>query len=104
MSEATPETIVPVMFFLIVVGAPIAAWIVSRVLAHQERMEMLRRGFVPPPDPRVMRHAMKFGAKMGWPPGHVPPGTVPPPGVVHPSAYDPAYHAQVQLRRGIQVA
>lgn len=101
MSESTPETIVPVMFFLIVVGAPIAAWIVSRVLAHQERMEMLRRGFIPPPDPRVMRHAMKFGAKSAWVPGA---GAVPPPGIVHPSAYDPAYHAQLQLRRGIQVA
>lgn len=93
------DTIIPVMFFLIVVGAPVAAWIVSRVLAHQERMEMLRRGYVPPPDPRYMRGAMKYGAKMGW-----APGAVPPPGAIHPGAYDPAYHAQVQLRRGIQVA
>ena len=96
MSE---DTIVPVMFFLIVVGAPVAAWIVSRVLAHQERMEMLRRGFMPPPDPRAMRNAMKYGMKSGW-----APGTVPPPGWVPPGAYDPAYHAQSQLRRGIQVA
>jgi len=99
------ETIVPVMFFLIVVGAPVAAWIVSRVLAHQERMEMLRRGFVPPPDSRMMRHAMKHGARAGWAPGAMPPpGSVPPPTWVHPGAYDPAYHAQHQLRRGIQVA
>jgi hypothetical protein len=100
MSEATPETIVPVMFFLIVVGAPVAAWVISRVLAHQERMEMLRRGFTPPPDPRIMRNAMKYGAKHGW----TPPGAVPPPGWSHPAAYDPAYYAQHQLRRGIQVA
>ncbi len=96
MSE---DTIVPVMFFLIVVGAPVAAWIVSRVLAHQERMEMLRRGFTPPPDPRAMRNAMKYGMKAGW-----ASGTVPPPGWVPPGAYDPAYYAQSQLRRGIQVA
>ncbi|MEO6834542.1 MAG: hypothetical protein ABI231_01355 [Candidatus Tumulicola sp.] len=96
MSE---DPIVPVMFFLIVVGAPVAAWIVSRVLAHQERMEMLRRGFTPPPDPRMMRNAMKYGAKPGW-----APGTVPPPGWVPPGAYDPAFYAQAQLRRGIQVA
>lgn len=96
MSE---DTIVPVMFFLIVVGAPVAAWIVSRVLAHQERMEMLRRGFMPPPDPRAMRSAIKYGVKSGW-----APGTVPPPGWIPPGAYDPAYHAHVQLRRGIQVA
>ncbi|HEY1654762.1 MAG TPA: hypothetical protein VGF86_06600 [Candidatus Tumulicola sp.] len=96
MSE---DTIVPIMFFLIVIGAPIAAWIVSRVLAHQERMEMLRRGFTPPPDPRAMRHAAKYGMKTNW-----APGTVPPPGWVPPGAYDPAYYAHAQLRRGIQVA
>jgi hypothetical protein len=103
MSEA-PETIVPVMFFLIVIGAPIAAWIVSRVLAHQERMEMLRRGFMPPPDPRAMRNAMKYGAKMGWSSTAGAPGAVPPPGWVPHGAYDPSYQAQIQLRRGIQVA
>jgi hypothetical protein len=89
---------VPIFFFLIVVGGPIAAWIVSRVLAHQERMEMLRRGFAPPPptmDPKAMRKAMKYGA---WPPGQpAQPGFQMP-------MYDPNYYAQHQLRRGIQVA
>lgn len=93
------DTIVPVMFFLIVIGGPIALGIVTRVLAHQERMEMLRRGVAPPPDPRAMRDAMKYGMRSGW-----TPGTVPPPGFVAPGAYDPTYHAQAQLRRGIQVA
>ncbi|MBV8491054.1 MAG: hypothetical protein JO199_11050, partial [Candidatus Eremiobacteraeota bacterium] len=65
------------MFFLIVVGAPVAAWVVSRVLAHQERMEMIRRGFVPPPDPHSMRKAMKYGAKMGYAPGTMPPAGMP---------------------------
>jgi hypothetical protein len=88
------------MFLILVFGAPITAWIVSRVLAHQERMEMIRRGFVPPPDPHVMRKAMKYGMKSGY-----QPGTVPPPGVGVPSInYDPEYYAQHQLRRGIQVA
>ncbi|HTU80557.1 MAG TPA: DUF6249 domain-containing protein [Candidatus Acidoferrales bacterium] len=93
-----PDTVVPLFFFLIVVGAPIGAWIVSRVLAHQERMEMIRRGFMPPPDPRMMRRTMKYGV----PPGFQP-GSAPPPGFV-PPAYDPEYYAQHQLRRGIQVA
>jgi hypothetical protein len=96
-----PETIVPVMFFLIVVGLPITAGIISRVLAHQERMEMLRHGIVPPPDPRAMRHAIKYGVKPGWTPGA---GSVPPPGWTPHAGYDPGYHAQAQLRRGIQVA
>ena len=73
--------------------------IVSRVLAHQERMEMIRRGFMPPPDPRMARQA----ARMGWqqPPGPVPPpfSTVPPPG----DFYDPNYYAQAQMRKGITV-
>ncbi len=96
-----PETVVPVMFFLIVVGLPITAGIISRVLAHQERMEMLRHGIVPPPDPRAMRNAMKYGTKPDWTPGAT---TVPPPGWTPHASYDPAYHAQCQLRRGIQVA
>src|SRR5581483_11225455 len=83
---------------LVVIGLPITAWIVSRVLAHQERMEMIRRGYAPPPGPydaKAMRNAMKYGA---WQPGApVPPGGFAP-------MYDPAHYAQAQLRRGIQVA
>jgi hypothetical protein len=33
---------------LCIFGAPIAAFIVMRVLAHRERIEMIRRGMVPP--------------------------------------------------------
>jgi hypothetical protein len=87
------------MFFLIVIGAPIAAGVVFRVLAHQERMEMIRRGVMPPPDPRAMRDAMKFGMKSDW--AH---GSVPPPAWGPRVGYDPMHHAQCQLRRGIQVA
>ena len=50
---------------IVIFGLPCAVWLVSRVLAHQERMEMLRRGFTPPPDSREMRRAMR----MGWTPG-----------------------------------
>jgi hypothetical protein len=88
-----PEAVVPVFFFLIVVGGPIAAWIVSRVLAHQERMEMIRHGFVPPPDPHQMRRA----ARQGWSQGMTPPP-------YQYMGYDPNYYAQRQMRRGIQVA
>jgi|SRR5579862_2237498 len=83
-----PEIVVPVAFFFFVIGLPVTVWMVSRVLAHQERMEMIRRGVTPPPippDPRTMRRAMQYGA---------PP----------PYGYDPSFYAQQQLRRGIQVA
>jgi hypothetical protein len=106
------NVIVPVIGILVVFGAPIAAWIVTRVLAHQERMEMLRRGIVPPPDPHAMRHAAKMGMKGNWMPGPGPmpgPGTMPPGAAMPPpgwtpGAYDPSYHAQAHLRKGVQIA
>jgi hypothetical protein len=97
------ETVVPIIAIFVVVGAPIAAWVITRVLAHQERMEMLKRGFVPPPDPHAMRHAAKWGMKSGWVPGPGPGASVPPPGWT-PAAYDPSFQAQAHLRKGVQVA
>jgi hypothetical protein len=83
---------------LIIFGAPVAAWMVSRVLAHQERMEMLRRGITPPPDPRTLRRAMKYG----WTPSST---ATPGPFPSAPYGYESdLYFAQRQLRRGVQVA
>ena len=96
------EDIIPLFGIIFLFGAPVAAWIVSRVLAHQERMEMIRHGFVPPPDPRMMRRA----AKMGWQAGPIPPGmpgpmpNMPPPGAGYLS---PNFYAQAQMRKGISV-
>jgi hypothetical protein len=87
------DNLVAAIAVVCIFGAPIAAWIVSRVLSHQERMEMMRRGFAPPPDPRAMKKAMKYG----WTAGS---GTQPSQYV-----YDADYYsAQRQLRRGISVA
>lgn len=96
------DSIIPIAFFLIVVGGPITAWIVSRVLAHNEYMAMLRMGIVPPPDSRAARRA----ARAGW----VPPntfGSMPQSGVQDPYASYGGYMnycAQRQLHRGISVA
>lgn len=87
--------LIPLFAIFFIFGAPVAAWIVSRVLAHQERMEMLRRGIVPPPNAREMRKAMKYG----W-----QPSTPPPSGTPNQYFYDTDVYAQQQLRRGIQVA
>jgi hypothetical protein len=91
-----PEIIVPVAFFFFVIGLPVTIWGLNRVFAHQERMEMIRRGIAPqfPPDPRAFRKSMKYGM---WPPPGMPPGSYAP-------FYDPGYYAQYQLRRGIYVA
>ncbi len=90
MEDNAVAAIAVIMIF----GLPCVVWMVSRVLGHQERMEMLRRGFTPPPDSREMRRAMR----KGWVPGPS----------ANPSAnqfvYETDFYAQRQLRRGIQVA
>ena len=82
---------------MLIFGAPVAAWIISRVLAHNERMEMIRRGMVPPQGsiPRNM-------PPPNWQPGPMPPPNVVGKGGAYP-AYDDYYYAQRQLRKGITV-
>jgi hypothetical protein len=91
------EVLIPIFGIVFLFGAPVAAWIISRVLAHQERMEMIRHGYLPPPGGapgpgNVDYYAMKAAAK-AWKYGAMPPGMT----------YDPQFIAQQQLRRGIQV-
>ena len=67
---------------LIIFGAPVAAWIVNRVFKHRERMEMLRRGIVPPPefsDKRAYR-AWRAAGRPWPPPGMGAPQAPGPPG------------------------
>ncbi len=96
------ETLVPIFAIIFLFGAPVAAWIVSRILAHQERMAMISRGIIPPSDPRLLREMQR----RGWQSGPIPPppgpglGAVPP---APPSAYDDQYYAQSQMRKGVTV-
>lgn len=89
------DNIVAALAVTCIFGLPVMGWIVSRVLAHQERMEMLRRGVVPPPNARDMRRAMKHG----WTPGAMQqdPSN-------HYDYYPQDFYAQQQLRKGMQVA
>jgi hypothetical protein len=48
MGEGDAEVIVPVFGILVCFGLPITGWIISRWLAHRERMEMIRAGLMPP--------------------------------------------------------
>lgn len=86
------DSSVAALVVTIVFGAPCAVWLVSRVLAHHERMEMMRRGFAPPPNSREMRRAMKHG----WVPGT--------PDHREAYHYESEMQAQYHLRRGVQVA
>ncbi|HEY6486691.1 MAG TPA: DUF6249 domain-containing protein [Candidatus Cybelea sp.] len=88
------DNFVPAIAIVVVFGFPCAVWLVSRVLAHQERMEMMRRGFMPPPDSREMRRAMK----RGWIP------TAPSGPSLDQYEYQSKLAAQQQMRKGIQVA
>src|SRR6185437_1270158 len=95
--ESKMGDIVGLFAVMLIFGAPIAAWIISRVLAHQERMAMIRNGFMPPPDPRAMRNMRN----MPPPPNmnmNMNMGAVPPP---MPGVYDDSYYAQAALRKGI---
>lgn len=42
------NVLVPIALFFFLFGAPVLAFIVTRVLAHRERLEMIRHGIVPP--------------------------------------------------------
>ncbi|HEV2740180.1 MAG TPA: hypothetical protein VGU66_16485 [Candidatus Elarobacter sp.] len=68
------DGIVAIFVFMFLFGFPVAAFIVARVLRHHERIEMLRRGIVPPFefDKRAYRAWRRTGAP--WPPGPGGPG------------------------------
>lgn len=89
------DNLIPLFAIVFMFGAPCAVWCISRILAHRERMEMLRMGVVPPPNARDMRRAMKYG----WTPGATPPDASNP----H-VYYQTDFAAQQQLRKGMQVA
>jgi hypothetical protein len=55
------ETIVPLAGILVIFGLPLTYAIVNRVLAHQERLEMIKHGVVPPPDPKWAKRMRKSG-------------------------------------------
>ncbi len=62
------EQVIPLVAIIVTVGLPIGGWIVAMIFRHQERMELLRRGIVPPPtfDRRAYKAWRKSGA--AWPP------------------------------------
>jgi hypothetical protein len=55
------DTIVPLAGIFVIFGLPLTYAIVNRVLAHQERLEMIKHGVVPPPDPKWARRMNRAG-------------------------------------------
>src|SRR5579872_7093668 len=96
------ETFVPVVGILVLFGLPITYAIISRYLAHQERMEMLRRGMIPPADPKWAKRA----AKAGWYASQYMGTPGPQPNAPYTIPYDPYGQARADryLRKGITLA
>jgi len=95
------EMLIPLFAIFFIFGLPVAAFIVSRLLKHRERMELLRRGIIPPADmgdKRAYRAWQQSGAWQGPPP---PPNVAPMPAPVWSAPEDDPQRA---LYRGIRVA
>jgi hypothetical protein len=91
--------IIPVIGILCIFGLPIGGWIVIRVLDHRERMAMLQRGIVPPPNTRAYRRGMKDWAAAQPPPWT---GAGPMPSTAY--GYEDPNSPQCLLRKGITTA
>jgi hypothetical protein len=90
-----------VLAIFCIFGLPIIAYIVVKVLAHQERIELIRRGYAPPPGGNWKKAARQMGpmGPMGGPTGPVPP---PPYAGPAPGMFD-LDGPQRQLNKGIMV-
>ncbi len=83
------DNLIPVLGIFCVFGLPMIALILSRMMKHRERMEMLRMGMMPPPNGRGWNTAARFAGPVAPAPG---PGYQP---------YEDPDSAQCTLRRGI---
>ena len=89
------DALIPLFAFFFVFGAPCAVWLVSRVLAHHERMEMLRTRHRAAA--KRARHAARDESMAGR-------RAMTPQGMSNQYLDYPDFYAQHQLRRGVQVA
>jgi hypothetical protein len=92
---------IPLLAIFGIFVAPVIAMVAMRILAHRERIELIRRGIVPPPN---------WGSKNDWRSmGNVPPNVPPnmPPGPPPPFGNDAAFDRdspERHLRKGIMLA
>lgn len=90
------DSAVALFAILVIFGLPIGGWIAIRFLRHRERMEMIKRGIVPPPDAAWGRNprAWREWAQAQQAPQPSAPWNTAPPGD------DP----QIALYKGIRLA
>ncbi len=95
MTENDAEVLVPIFGMLCIFGLPMAWLIISRWLAHRERMEMIRAGMMPPVGTGRMPRGREWA------------NAAPPPAAAKGSSCEDPYTletAQRQLRKGITLA
>jgi hypothetical protein len=105
------DNVVAGLAVLCIFGLPIAGWIVIRVLRFIERMEMIKRGIIPPPEGFSRRQYRDWArAQQGAPPPgpawQAQPYVVPPP-QAQPQAWTssgPDDDAQTALFKGIRLS
>jgi hypothetical protein len=86
------DNLIPVLGIICLFGLPVVGWILSRMMKHRERMEMLRMGMIPPDGGR------NWGRRDSFAGPTVVPG-VPP---TYPAAgYEDPNSADCTMRRGI---
>jgi hypothetical protein len=103
------DNIVAALAIICIFGLPIGAWIIFRAFRFVERMEMIKRGIVPPPDAhfgfgrgRAYRMWAEQQAARGAAPWQQQTQTVPPPQTAWPGGPDD--DAQRALFKGIRLA
>lgn len=93
MNSYNSDNFVAVIGILCIFGLPIAYAIAHRWWSHQERLEMIRRGITPPPDPRWAKRM----ARQGYDPYTYQQAMAPIP-------YENGNSASRQLRAGVMLA
>jgi hypothetical protein len=93
------DTWVPIIGIICIFGLPIGGWIVMRILDHRERMAMLQRGIMPPPNSRFGRKFYRGQAQGFAPPPPWAAGTPMPPPIYN--EQDDPNSPQCLLRKGI---
>lgn len=88
------EVLIPIFGIIFLFGFPVIAFIVHRVLKHQERIEMIRHGMAPSSD-------FKRGNAWAPPPPQAPGRPIDPATIF---GYEAYAAAQNQLRKGISTA
>jgi hypothetical protein len=84
------DNLIPVLGIICLFGLPVIGWILTRMMKHRERMEMLRMGMLPSPDGRSWGRSDRVAGP-----------TIVPGAPLTYTGYEDPNSAQCTMRRGI---